>query len=115
MPVLKKEIELDNGTKVWVRQASGMDKLQIENIQMKTMRKFRHFGANPNDWTAEQHEEFAEALDAAGGGVTSQIQAWVPKCIIDDGFDVDSLTSEELREILSFVRGDDAEGAVPLV
>lgn len=33
MPVLKKEIELDNGKKIWVRQASGMDKLAIEKYK----------------------------------------------------------------------------------
>lgn len=115
MPVLKKEIELNDGRKVWVRQASGMDKLRIENIQAKTFRKFRHFGPDPSKWTEAQHEEFADALDEAGGGITSQIEAWVPRCIIDEGFDIDSLTSEELRTILGFVRGDDPEGAVPLV
>ena len=114
MPVLKKEIELNDGRKVWVRQASGMDKLRIENIQAKTFRKFRHFGPDPAKWTEAQHEEFADSLDEAGGGIASQIEAWVPRCILDEDFDIDSLTSEELRTILGFVRGDDPEGAVPL-
>ena len=44
MPVLKKEIELADGTKIWVRQASGMEKLPIENKQATVFRKVRHFG-----------------------------------------------------------------------
>jgi len=114
MPVLKKEIELEDGRKVWVRQASGMQKLKIENIQAKVFRQFRHFG-DPTEWTDEQNEEFVAALDEAGGGVTDQIAAWVPGCIVDEDVDVDTLTSEELRKMLMFVRGDDPEGAVPLV
>ena len=39
MPVKKKEFELDDGTTVWVRQASGMEKLKISNIQAKVFRK----------------------------------------------------------------------------
>jgi len=115
MPVLKREIELDDGKKVWVKQANGMLKLRIENIQAQTFRKFRHFGANPTEWTEEQQEEFAAALDEAGGGMSDQIREWVPECLLDEGVDIDSLTSEELRSILFFVRGDDPEGAVPLV
>ena len=49
MPVLKKEIELSDGKKIWVRQASGMEKLPIENIQAKVFRKTRHFGADPQN------------------------------------------------------------------
>ena len=113
MPVLKKEIELDNGIKIWVRQASGMDKLRIENIQGRTYRKFRHFGLDPTEWTSEQHEEFADALDEAGGGIADQIESWLPSCIIGE-IDLETLTSEEIRNILTFVRGDSLEGAVPL-
>ena len=36
------------------------------------------------------------------------------KCILDKEIDIDTLTSEELRTILNFVRGDDLEGACPL-
>tara|TARA_B110000858_G_scaffold198533_1_gene266393 strand:- start:17024 stop:17371 length:348 start_codon:yes stop_codon:yes gene_type:complete len=115
MPVLKKEIELNNGTKVWVRQASGMDKLKIEKLQAVALRKCRHFGPNPSEWTDEQQEEFAVHLDEAGAGIDSQIQEWVPKCILTESVDAEMLTSEELMTLLRFVRGDDAEGAVPLV
>lgn len=114
MPVMKKELTLDDGRKVWVRQASGMEKLDIEVKQQRVFRKFRHFGSDPSEWSPEQHEQFAEALDDAGAGMTDQIKSWVPACIIDEGFDVDSLTSEELRTILMFVRGDTSEGAIPL-
>tara|TARA_R110002167_G_scaffold56925_14_gene161356 strand:- start:1022 stop:1372 length:351 start_codon:yes stop_codon:yes gene_type:complete len=114
MPVLKKEIELDDGTKLWVRQASGMDKLAIEKIQAACLRKFRHFGSNPSDWTDEQQEEFATSLDDNGGGVASQIEGWIPSCIITEDIDIGMLTSDELRLLLSFVRGDESEGAVPL-
>ena len=114
MPVLKKEIELNDGKKIWVKQASGMLKLKIENLQAQTFRKFRHFGADPSEWTEEQQEEFASALEDAGGGMTSQIEAWVPNCIISEDIDIDDLTGEELRELLMFVRGDDPEGAIPL-
>jgi len=115
MPVLKKEIELEDGRKIWVRQASGMQKLKIETIQAKVFRKLRHFGANPGDWTEDQNIEFSDALDEAGGGMEAQINAWVPHCILEEDFDIDSLTTMELMELLSFVRGDDPEGAIPLV
>ena len=114
MPVLKKEIELNDGTKIWVKQASGMLKLKIENLQAQTFRKFRHFGADPTEWTDEQQEEFASALEEAGGGLTSQMEAWIPSCIVSEDINIDDLTSEELRLILSFVRGDDEDGALPL-
>ena len=115
MPVLKKEIELEDGTKIWVRQASGMEKLPIENIQARTFRKCRDFGNDPLKWTAEQNEQFAEMIDEAGGGIESQIQKWIPVCVIEPAdFDINILTSEEVRKILSFVRGDTMEGAVPL-
>jgi len=113
MPVLKKKIELNDGRKIWVRQASGMQKLRIENIQAKVFRKFKHYG-DPTEWTDEQNEEFVTALDEAGGGVSTQMADWIPDCILDDDIDVDTLTSGELRTLLAFVRGDDPEGAVPL-
>ena len=92
MPVMKKEFELNNGTKIMVRQASGLEKLKLETRQAKVFRKLRHFGPNPSEWSEKQQEEFALALDEAGCG----------------------LTSEELRELLGFVRGDDLDGAIPL-
>lgn len=114
MPTMKKELTLDDGRKVWVRQASGMEKLEIETKQQRVFRKFRHFGPDPAEWTAEQHEELAEALDDAGAGMSHQMSAWVPNCILDEGFDINTLTSEELRTVLQFVRGDTLEGAIPL-
>ena len=45
----------------------------------------------------------------------AQINSWVPGCILEEDFDIDSLTTGELMELLSFVRGDDPEGAIPLV
>ena len=60
MPVLKKEIELSDGKKIWVRQASGMQKLKIENKQARVFRSVRHFGLDPTEWTEEQQTEFAE-------------------------------------------------------
>ena len=115
MPVLKKEIELEDGRKIWVRQASGMQKLKIEPIQAKVFRKFRHFGTNPAEWTEDQNIEFSDALDEAGGGMEDQIQTWIPGCILEEDFDIDTLTTTELMTLLSFVRGDDPEGAIPLV
>ena len=114
MPVMKKEFELSDGTKIWVRQASGMEKLKIETRQARVFRKLRHFGMNPEEWTDDQQEEFASALDEEGCGVDSQIAEWVPPSILDENFDANSLTSEELRDLLSFVRGDELDGAVPL-
>jgi hypothetical protein len=113
MPVMKKEIELEDGTKIWVRQASGMEKLSITNAQGKAFRKMRHAG-EPENWTDEQNEEFSNIVDELGGGITSQIETWVPACIMNEDFDVNSLTAEELMSILSFVRGDDKDGAIPL-
>tara|TARA_R110002020_G_scaffold23154_7_gene77485 strand:+ start:3923 stop:4279 length:357 start_codon:yes stop_codon:yes gene_type:complete len=113
MPVMKKEFELNNGTKIMVRQASGLEKLKLETRQAKVFRKLRHFGPNPSEWSEKQQEEFALALDEAGCGLESQMAEWIPKCVIDE-FDVNTLTSEELRELLGFVRGDDLDGAIPL-
>lgn len=114
MPVLKKEIELDDGKTIMVRQASGLDKLKIENIQQRVARQFRHFGLDPTEWTPEQHEEFAVAMDEAGAGIEAQIESWIPNCVLEEHFDIYTLTSAELMDILRFVRGDTLEGAVPL-
>tara|TARA_R100000458_G_scaffold59227_2_gene69194 strand:- start:12329 stop:12682 length:354 start_codon:yes stop_codon:yes gene_type:complete len=116
MPVLKKEIELNDGTKIMVRQASGLDKIRIEALQAQTFRKFRKHGLDPSEWSEEVQEEFADALTEAGAGVHDQIADWIPKCILTEDFDPMTLTSEELQEILRFVRGDSdvAEGAAPL-
>ena len=115
MPVLKKQVELDNGKKVWVRQASGLDKLKIEAKQGRAMRKCRAFGPDPSKWTDEQMEEFLELCEKQGAGFEDQVTAWLPTCILDKKLDRDSLTSEELVKILNVIRGDDNEGAVPLV
>ncbi len=113
MPVMKKEIELEDGTKIWVRQASGTKKLKIQAIQSRVFRKFSHFG-DPAEWTLEQNEEFAEALDVAGAGFEAQVDTWLGDCIIDSELSIDDLTTEELMLVLNFVRGDDPDGAVPL-
>ena len=114
MPVENKKIELSNGKKILVRQASGLEKLGIEAIQARTFRKFRHFGPDPTEWSEEQNLEFIDALDEAGAGMDCQIREWVPSCIVDEDVDVNELTSEELREILVYVRGDTGEDAIPL-
>jgi hypothetical protein len=114
MPVMKKEIELDDGKKIWVRQASGMERLKITNMQGKAFRKMRHAG-DPTEWTEEQNEDFAVMLDEMGGGIEEQIRDWVPPCIIDEKIDANMLTFDELQRILQFVRGDDEAGAVPFL
>jgi hypothetical protein len=113
MPVLKKEIELDDGKKIWVRQASGMAKLKIEAKQGQVFRKCRHFGNDPGKWTEEQMEEFLSLCDEYGCGFEAQVSAWVPACVEGD-FDIDTLTTEELLKVLQVIRGEDDEGAVPL-
>ena len=115
MPVLKKTFTLDDGTELVVRQAGGMAKLKIENIQARVFRDHLHFGLDPTEWSDEQQNEFSRALDEQGAGYEDQIRSWVPMCVVEPkGFDIDDLTSEELRMILGFVRGDDPEGAPPL-
>ena len=115
MPVLTKEFELTEGLTITVRQAGGMTKLKIENRQAKTFRKYQHFGLDTTEWTDEQQSEFATALEEAGCGMEDQINEWVPNCIVSPkDFDIDNLTSQELRMILGFVRGDDEDGALPL-
>lgn len=113
MPVATKEIELNDGSKVLVKQVSGRKKLKIEAKQAKVYRNFRHFG-DPTTWTMEQHEEFADALDEVGAGLEDQVEEWLPDCIISDTYTIDDLESDELMEILRFVRGDTEEGALPL-
>tara|TARA_R100000951_G_scaffold1961_2_gene3578 strand:+ start:16346 stop:16696 length:351 start_codon:yes stop_codon:yes gene_type:complete len=112
MPILKKEIELDDGTKIWVRQASGMEKLKITTLQGKAFRKMNHAGT-PEKWTDEQNEEFASMVDDMGAGVQAQMESWIPPCILDENVDINTFTFEELNTILQFVRGDDDEGSVP--
>lgn len=122
MPVARKDIELDDGSVITVRQVSGKKKLKIESRQAKIFRDYRHFG-EPTEWTSEQHEEFADALDVAGAGLQAQVDEWLEDCILSEGIDIDDLTSEELLQVLSFVRGDveleestgqEEGGAVPL-
>ena len=111
MPIKKKEFELDDGTKVWVRQASGIEKLRISNVQAKVFREFQDKG-DPTEWDEDTQLEFSNRLDEEGAGLTSQIEDWLAPCVITDDFDVNYFTVEELLPVLSFVRGDDEEGAV---
>ena len=111
MPVKKKEFELDDGTKVWVRQASGIEKLKISNVQAKVFREFADKG-DPTDWGEDLHLEFANRLDEEGAGLSAQVEQWLAPCVISDDFDINFFTVEELLPILNFVRGDDEEGAV---
>ena len=113
MPVAEKEIELNDGSKILVRQASGRKKIKIEAIQAKVFRQFRHFGS-PEDWSIEQHEEFADALDEKGAGIEAQVDAWMDDCILTEGVDLDDLTTDEIMRVLNWVRGDTEEGAIPL-
>ena len=113
MPVAEREIKLNDGSTILVKQVSGRKKLKIESTQAKVYRKFRHFG-EPTEWTMEQHEEFADSLDEEGAGLEAQVEAWLPDCILTDGVTIDDLDSEELMRVLSFVRGDTEEGAIPL-
>ncbi len=113
MPVLKKEVELNDGRKVWVRQASGLDKLKIEAKQGRVMRKCRHFGSDLASWSEEQMEEFMDLCEQEGAGFEAQVEAWLPTCL-DESVDASTLTSDELVRIINVIRGDDNEGAVPL-
>ena len=115
MPVLKKEFELEDGTKIMVRQASGLEKMKLEAIQARVIRQCRDFGSDVAEWTEEQHMDFMFKLEDAGGGMHNQAKEWLPVCIIEpEGFDANTLTGDEVRELLMFVRGDDPEGAIPL-
>jgi hypothetical protein len=113
VPILKKEIELSDGSTVWVRQASGLEKIKIESIQARAVRKCKDFG-DPAEWTEEQNETFMGIIEEAGGSLEDQMKSWIPPCIVNEDFDINSLTSEEMRTILLFVRCDDPEGAIPL-
>lgn len=112
MAILKKQFEIGS-KKIWVRQASGMERLEFETILAKTFRQFKHFGLNQIEWTDEQQEEFLAALEDAGAGMNHQIRTLVPPCLIDD-IDINLIDSMQLMEIFDFVRGGDAEGSVPL-
>jgi len=115
MPVKTTEIELNDGTKVKVRQASGLEKLPFESILAKAFRKHRTFGIDQQKWTEEQQEQFLSELDNLGGGMDSQIAALVPPCILSEEIDVNMLTADELREIYLYVKGGtDEDGEPPL-
>tara|TARA_Y100001973_G_C4926952_1_gene199113 strand:+ start:91 stop:471 length:381 start_codon:yes stop_codon:yes gene_type:complete len=122
MPVKKKLFELQDGKKVWVRQASGLEKLKIEGIHAQAIRKCRHFGPDMQQWTDDQMDEFWEHIEAMGGGLTSQIEHLIPLCIMgfEDGSncDVNLLLSEEIIPMLPFVKGETGDeedsGSVPL-
>ena len=113
MPVATKEIELNDGSKVLVKQVSGRKKLKIEAKQARVFRQFRHFG-DPMEWTQDQHEEFADALDELDAGLEAQVEQWLPDCILTEEYTIDDLESDELMRVLSFCRGDTEEGAIPL-
>jgi hypothetical protein len=113
MPILKKEFDLGN-KKIWVRQASGMERLKFETILAKTFRKFKHFGLDQDQWTEDQQEQFMVALEDAGGDISSQMTKMVPACLPED-MDVNMLDKDELLLIFNFVRGiGEPEGAIPL-
>ncbi len=111
MPVKKKEFELDDETKIWVRQASGLERLKISNRQAKIFRDYESFG-DPKEWTQEQQLQFGEALDEGDCGIEAQLRDWLPRCVVTEGFDANLFTLEELMPILAFIRGDDEKGAV---
>ena len=119
MPIKSKQFELNNGKKVWVRQASGLEKLPLETAHAKALRKCRHFGNNPAEWTEEQQDEFFDMVEEYGAGLDSQIRTLVPLCVgkFEDGTQCDpsELLSEEIVPLLAFIRGEEDEGAVPLV
>lgn len=119
MPIKRKLFDLEDGTKVWVRQASGLEKLKIEGIHATAMRRCRHFGPDIQQWTEAQQEEFWGIIEELGGGLTAQIEHLIPICVLEmEGgkkCDVNLLKSEEIIPMLPFIRGEDGEGAVPLV
>ena len=110
MPVLKKQFDIGS-KKIWVRQASGMERLQFETLLAKTFRSFRHFGTDQISWTEDQQEEFMIALEAAGGGM--EMRTLVPPCLMDD-VDINLIDRDLLMEVYEFIRGGEPEGAVPL-
>lgn len=102
--------------KLTVRQANGMERMKWEAAQARALRHFRDFGMDLQEWTEDQQNEFVAYLDENNVGIEMQLTEWVPQCIVfPENFDIGVLTSTELRELLLFVRGDTAEGAVPLV
>ena len=102
MPVAKKEIELNDGNTILVRQVSGRKKLKIEAKQARVFRQFRHFG-DPTEWTQDQHEEFADALDDLDAGLEAQVEQWLPDCILTEEYTIDDLESDELSASCRFV------------
>ncbi len=116
MPVKKKEFKLDDDTTVWVRQASGMEKLAISNKQAKVYRKFTKDHGEPDKWSDDVTSEFSDSMDEEGAGIQNQIDEWLTNCILPEegkeSFNPNYFTIEELMPILGFVRGDDEEGAV---
>tara|TARA_R110001592_G_scaffold45210_3_gene144635 strand:- start:9446 stop:9796 length:351 start_codon:yes stop_codon:yes gene_type:complete len=114
MAVLKKQFEIGSKS-IWVRQASGMERLKYETMLAKTFRKFRHFGADNLAWTEEQQEEFLVELESRGGAMEDQIRELVPPCLMEDT-DLNLIDRDTLMEIFDFVRGtsEEPEGAVPL-
>ena len=113
MTVLKKQFDIGS-KKIWVRQASGMERLRFETILAKTFRKHKHFGSDQSKWTDEQQEEFMNALEDAGAGMYDQLETLVPKCLIDE-VDMNLIDRDLLMEIYEFVRGDvEGEGSIPL-
>ena len=117
---MKKQFDFGDETtgkiSLTVRQANGMERMKWESIQAKALREFRHYGFDVESWTDEQQNEFVKYLDDNNAGIEYQIQEWIPKCIVaPENFDISLLTSDELRTLLLFVRGDESEGAVPLV
>ena len=114
MPIKSKLFELNNGKRVWVRQASGLEKLPLETAHAKALRKCRHFGNSPAEWTEEQQEEFLVALEDAGGSMEDQIRTLVPPCLMEET-DLNLIDRDTLMEIFDFVRGnEEPEGAIPL-
>jgi len=114
MAVMKKQFDIGS-KKIWVRQASGMERLKYETLLAKTFRKFKHFGPDNTKWTPEQQEEFLVALEDAGASIEDQIRDMVPSCLVDE-VDMNLIDRDDLMEIFDFVRGgeDTPEGAVPL-
>lgn len=114
MTVLKRQFDIGS-RKIWVRQASGMERLRFETILAKTFRKHKHFGSDQSKWTDEQQEEFMNALEDAGAGMYDQLETLVPQCLIDE-VDMNLIDRDLLMEIYEFVRGDDIEGdgSIPL-
>jgi hypothetical protein len=119
VPIKTKLFELNDDTKVWVRQASGLEKLKVEAAHAKALRKCRHLGPDPTKWTEEQQDEFFDLVEGFGGGLEGQISHLIPLCVgdLEDGTPCDHtlLMSEEIVVMLPFIRGDEEEGAIPLV